>query len=160
MPCPVDTCPGPDIILPGGSAITSTTWGFALKPLPKSVQKFLPKTVRSRVAAGLAGTGALALVLGGFMVIGAPSASAADPGGNNGFIKVNEEEFPGDSTPNNDPHVGCIFNVEFYNYDEGADIFADVTFTAHDPTDKAVITVTGDTHPFIGEDAAGGGNDK
>ena len=35
--------------------------------------------------------------------------------------------------PNNEPHVGCDFQVDFYGYDEG-DLFADVTFDAHPPT--------------------------
>ncbi len=83
-----------------------------------------------------------------------------NPSGNNGFIKVNEEELP-DSIPNNDPHVSCKVNVEFYNYDKNPAYRADVSFALQSPTTKngQTITVTGDTNPFIGEDAAGGGND-
>lgn len=94
----------------------------------------------------------------------APRASlataAGNPSGNNGFIKVNEEVVP-DSTPNNDPHVGCSFKVEFYNYDKNPNYRAQVSFALHNPTAGAnySMKVAGDQNPFIGEDVAGGGND-
>ena len=37
------------------------------------------------------------------------------------------------TTADNEPHVGCVFQVDFYGYDEG-DLDADVTFKAHPPT--------------------------
>ncbi|MEO5499174.1 MAG: hypothetical protein ABIR46_01590 [Candidatus Saccharimonadales bacterium] len=88
------------------------------------------------------------------------AAKLHNPSGNNGFIKVNEEEVP-DSIPNNDPHVGCTFKVEFYNYDQNPNYRANVSFALHNPTvkDGQTMTVIGDQNPFIGEDAAGGGND-
>ncbi len=88
------------------------------------------------------------------------TAQSADPAGNNGFVKVNEEETP-DDTPQNDPHVSCTFNLEFYNYDQG-DNYADVSFELQNPTSGAGYSLTvnsGNLHPFIGGDAAGGGND-
>lgn len=83
-----------------------------------------------------------------------------NPAGNNGFIKINEEVAP-DSIPNNDPHVTCTFNVEFYNYDANPDYYATVDFAMHAPTNKGhkLKVVLGNTNPFIGQDAAGGGND-
>lgn len=85
--------------------------------------------------------------------------TAADPSGNNGFIKVNEEEVP-DSIPNNDPHVGCTFKVEFYNYDKNPNYRADMQFVLQNPTkDGRTMTVSGNTNPFIGQDGASGGND-
>ncbi len=81
-----------------------------------------------------------------------------DPAGNNGVIKV--DQIPFDSTPGNEPHTGCTFQIDFFNYDEG-DYFADVTFELRPPTSGAgySLTVDGDTRPFIGEDSAGGGTD-
>lgn len=83
-----------------------------------------------------------------------------NPPGNNGFIKVNEEDLP-DSIPQNDPHVACKFKVEFYNYDKG-NHYADVAFALQSPTSGPGYSLTvnsGNLHPFIGGDAAGGGND-
>ena len=52
---------------------------------------------------------------------------ANDPGGNNGTVKIVEDgDF--DAPPNNDPHVGCTFTVEWYGFDQGADIVSKVTF--------------------------------
>ncbi len=82
-----------------------------------------------------------------------------NPSGNNGFIKVNDE--PIDGTPDNDPHVACQFNVEFYDYDLG-NTYADVQFALQAPTNTAAHTLTvsgGNLHPFIGADATGGSND-
>ena len=62
---------------------------------------------------------------------------------------------PFDDHPNNEPHVGCVFQVDFYGYDEG-DLTADVTFRAHPPTGTAVLLTD---EVFIGEDPAGGGTD-
>ena len=35
-----------------------------------------------------------------------------------------------------EPHVGCVFQVDFYGYDKG-DLEAKVTFKAHPPTGDA-----------------------
>ena len=44
-------------------------------------------------------------------------SSLADPPGNNGTIKIDDVEF--DDHPNNEPHVGCTFQVDFYGFDKG-----------------------------------------
>jgi hypothetical protein len=63
---------------------------------------------------------------------------------------------PFDDAPNNEPHVGCEFQVDFYGFDEG-DLNADVTFESHPPTGPVQVLLT-DT-VFIGEDDnAGGGS--
>ena len=93
-------------------------------------------------------TGA-ALTLGGFA-----TAAQADPPGNNGTIKIDAQAF--DDHPDNEPHVGCVFQVDFYGFDQG-DLDADVEFAVHPPTGKDVVIRT-DTVD-IGEDAAGGGTD-
>jgi hypothetical protein len=87
-------------------------------------------------------------------------AAGGNPAGNNGVVKINGEAVS-DAIPNNDPHVDCIFGVEFYGYDKNNNK-ADVAFELQAPTnrDKDVLQITsGNLHPFIGEDTAGGGTD-
>lgn len=87
-----------------------------------------------------------------------PAAAESDPPGNNGTVKIDGVEF--DSHPDNQPHVGCTFQVDFYGFDEGVGN-ATVTFELQPPTDTGrTLTVTsGDLTPDIGEDPAGGGTD-
>jgi hypothetical protein len=106
-------------------------------------------------------TVAIAIVSAGLLAMGAAwvsmSASAApNPPGNNGTIKIEEE--PLTDQPNNEPHVDCLFLVEFRGYDEG-DLSATVTFELQAPTLGGTLTVTGNTNPLIGGDPAGGAND-
>jgi hypothetical protein len=95
----------------------------------------------------VAGGAAIAAALAG------PALGQQDPPGNNGTIKVDGVEF--DSHPDNEPHVGCVFQVDFYGYDQG-DLTAFVTFEGQPPTGGGVLLT--DEVP-IGEDAAGGGTD-
>ncbi|MFG1905491.1 hypothetical protein [Kribbella sp. NPDC048928] len=122
---------------------------------------------RSRGAGIFAGAGALSLLLGATALLVAPSANADqttaghghNPPGNNGTIKI-EDAVLTDKPPNNNPHQGCTFSVEFYNYDKGDDFHATVKFEDKSPTaDAGLQVVSGNLNPFIGEDAAGGGND-
>jgi len=84
----------------------------------------------------------------------APAALAQpNPGGNNGFIKVDDQ--PLDDIPNNNPHVGCVFRIDFYNYDLN-NSNATIQFTGIPPTGGGPL---GGGVVFIGGDAAGGGND-
>lgn len=94
---------------------------------------------------------ALAACLG--LAFAAP-AVAADPPGDNGTIKL--DRLPFDTTPGNQPHVGCVFQVDFYGFDMG-DLNATVNFDGQAPTGRLIPLLT-DT-VFIGEDAAGGGTD-
>jgi hypothetical protein len=87
-----------------------------------------------------------------------PASAAPAPPGNNGTIKIDDTPF--DDAPNNEPHVGCVFQVDFYGYDEG-DLTADVTFEAHPPTlregpDQVLLTDS----VFIGEDDNSGGGSE
>ena len=88
----------------------------------------------------------------------AAAAKTSDPAGNNGTIKI--DRVPFDSDPNNEPHVGCSFQVDFYGYDQGVGN-ANVSFDLMPPTKdgRTLTVVTGDLTPNIGEDAAGGGTD-
>jgi hypothetical protein len=81
--------------------------------------------------------------------------AAPNPPGNNGTIKI--DGIPFDVHPDNEPHVGCIFQVDFYGFDQG-DLDADVLFEAIPPTgageDLSIDTV------FIGEDDNSGGGSQ
>ncbi len=81
-------------------------------------------------------------------------ASADDPPGNNGVIKLDGIEF--DNHVNNEPHVGCVFQLDFYNYDQG-DHYAAIRFVVIPPTGDNVVIRR--ARQFIGEDAASGGTD-
>src|SRR6266511_863655 len=97
----------------------------------------------------------VAMVVTAGVAVAQLASAAPNPPGNNGTIKV--DGVPFDDLPNNEPHVGCTFQVDFYGYDEG-DLFADVTFESHPPTGP-VVTLLTDT-VFIGEDDnAGGGSE-
>ena len=78
-----------------------------------------------------------------------------NPPGNNGTVKIDGTPF--DDAPDNEPHVGCTFQVDFYGYDEG-DLFADVTFESHPPTGPVVTLLT--DRVFIGEDDNSGGGSE
>ena len=82
---------------------------------------------------------------------GGLSASADDPPGNNGTVKVAGE----DLASGNDSHVGCAFTIDLFGYDEG-DYFADITLEGQEPTGGGTLWID---RVFIGEDAAGGAMD-
>ncbi|MFN2611605.1 MAG: hypothetical protein ABR507_12175 [Actinomycetota bacterium] len=78
----------------------------------------------------------------------------SDPAGNNGFFKVDGNDF--DGGPNNDPHVGCNWDLIFYNYDLNQ--HANITYTAINPTGGAVKTALTQNDVLISRDAARGGS--
>jgi hypothetical protein len=84
---------------------------------------------------------------------GAPATP--NPPGNNGTIKIDDTPF--DDHPDNEPHVGCTFQVDFYGYDEG-DLSAEVIFESHPPTGLIVVLLTDEV--FIGEDDNSGGGSE
>jgi hypothetical protein len=85
--------------------------------------------------------------------------AAQDPPGNNGTVKIDAVAF--DDHPNNEPHVGCTFEVDFYGYDKG-ELFADVEFLAWPPTERAGDdqVLLSDSDIFIGEDDNSGGGSQ
>lgn len=96
------------------------------------------------------------LVLAGalcLLSVMAASAWGGDPPGNNGTVKVNGIPFNG--TVANDPHVDCVFLINFYGFDQGV-LNATATFELVPPTGDVVL-LTNST--LIGGDPAGGGND-
>ncbi|MBW3649838.1 MAG: hypothetical protein KY458_04650 [Actinobacteria bacterium] len=93
-------------------------------------------------------------------------AGGHDPSGNNGTIKIDGEDF--DDAPDNEPHVGCTFQIDFYGFDRDPAVdnvanrsyFSKVTFEGIAPTGGGnLVPDTGSTSVFVGEDAAGGGTD-
>ena len=88
-----------------------------------------------------------------FGISGGASAGS-NPPGNNGTVKVDAEAF--DDHPDNEPHVGCTFQIDFYGYDAG-DLFADVTFEMQSPTGSGVLLTD---NVFIGEDDNSGGGSE
>jgi len=57
-------------------------------------------------------------------------AGPALAGGNNGTVKVEEVNI--DNIPDNSPHPGCEFILEWFHYDGGETVY--YTFTLHPPT--------------------------
>ena len=81
-------------------------------------------------------------------------AKTGDPRGNNGTVKIDGEAF--DDGRGNEPHVGCVFQVDFYGFDAGDT--ASITFTGHAPTGGGLLHSESGTR--ISDDAAGGGQDR
>jgi hypothetical protein len=97
----------------------------------------------------------LTLVIGTAMLVAtwAIAGGAQAAPGNNGTVKI--DGVPFDDLPDNQPHVGCTFQVDFYGYDEG-DLFASVAFELDPPT-GAMVGILSEDGIFIGEDSAAGG---
>src|SRR5215212_6335972 len=97
----------------------------------------------------VAGAGILAIAALAFT---GAQGFAEDPPGNNGTVKIDGVDF--DVYPNNEPHVGCVFQVDFYGFDQG-DLNAKVAFKVWPPTGD-METILKDS-VFIGEDPNDGG---
>ncbi|GAB2862181.1 hypothetical protein [Nocardioides pacificus] len=88
-------------------------------------------------------------------VKGKGNPNAGSPPGNNGTVKIAPYGAV-DSIPNNSPHPGCSFQVEWYGFDEGADVISTVSFAMQAPTSDVSLSVAGDTSVFVGGSPAGG----
>src|SRR3954462_15934590 len=102
---------------------------------------------RSVVGASVAAVAACAVMAGG-------AVAGGKPPGAHGTGKIDGHPF--DTAPNNEPHVGCVFQVDFYGFDKG-DYNANVTFTIQPPSGKGRVIRRDPV--FVGEDNAGGGTD-
>ncbi|HEX6416973.1 MAG TPA: hypothetical protein VFZ77_00705 [Acidimicrobiales bacterium] len=71
------------------------------------------------------------------LVLGQAASGQQAPPGNNGTVKVDGVAF--DDHPNNEPHVGCVFQIDFENYDEVEGNSATVTFRLVPPTRGPVL---------------------
>jgi hypothetical protein len=103
--------------------------------------------------AGLARRAGGAVALAGCLALGGFMAPAAFAQGNDGTVKVDEVDLAA-PPPRNDPHVDCIFDIEFFSFDDGLE--ASVNFTGQAPTGKD-ISLLDDTVAL--EETVGGGND-
>jgi len=99
---------------------------------------------------------ALTVVCVGGTAGAALALAGPNPPGNNGTIKVDAEAF--DDASNNQPHVDCRFQIDFYGFDEG-DLDATVTFESHPPTGP-VTTLLTDSVFIGGDDNFGGGSER
>lgn len=98
---------------------------------------------RSRaVRGGLALAASLALAGAG----GSAAASAADPAGNNGTIKVAS-------------HEACAVTISWYGFDEGSDVVSQVSFEMQAPTSGVDVRTDQPLAVPVGTDPAGGGTD-
>ncbi|HLB61454.1 MAG TPA: hypothetical protein VJN50_01725 [Actinomycetota bacterium] len=70
----------------------------------------------------------LSVALLAVLVVGLVAGPAA--AGNKGTVKI--EEVPIDLLPDNSPHPGCDFLIEFFHYPEGSEV--SWVFTVHPPT--------------------------
>ena len=88
-------------------------------------------------------------------LVAAPAvATGKDDPGNNGTVKIEGLDF--DAIPNNAPHQGCTFNVEWYGFDETAE--STVTFELQKPTagDGYDLEVEGKSPVDVGGDGGSG----
>jgi hypothetical protein len=74
-------------------------------------------------------------------------------GGGSGIIKLDRD--PWDQAPNNEPHVGCTFQIDLYNYPEGG-LRAHYAFSLWPPTGHVDLM---EGSIVLEDDAAGGGLD-
>lgn len=87
-------------------------------------------------------------------------AADGDPLGNNGTVKI-APYGDIDGIPDNTPHPGCSFQVEWYGFDAGPDILSTVTFEMQSPTEDVTVSGTSPSQVFVGEDpATGAGTDS
>ena len=80
-------------------------------------------------------------------------AASVLAGGNNGTVKIDGVEF--DTHPDNEPHVGCIFEVDWYGFDAG--VTSDVLFEIRPPSGGKVTLLTA-SKLLDNDDASGGGS--
>ncbi|GAA4561778.1 hypothetical protein GCM10023176_01140 [Micromonospora coerulea] len=84
----------------------------------------------------------------------APLAGPHNPPGDNGTVKIDGTPF--EDHVDNQPHVGCEFELEFFNFDEGDT--ADITLAAQPPSGKFQQVKFLDNY-IISNDPASGAND-
>ncbi len=114
------------------------------------------KYENNRLKTGLA-SAAVLCVGGALTAMTAMSAPSVAAPGNNGTVKV-APYGDVDAIPNNHPHVGCTFQLEWFGFD--ADVTSTVLFEEQAPTTGVGMTVAGDTTAALdGDPGSGAGND-
>ena len=120
-------------------------------PDPRGRNNDREQSRAARILRAAAAVG-VAVATAGTMLMAGPASAAPNPPGNNGTIKIDDIAF--DDPPNNEPHVGCTFQVDFYGYDEGDLNAASPSRPTRRPAAAPVLLT--DT-VFIGEDDNSGG---
>jgi LPXTG-motif cell wall-anchored protein len=110
-------------------------WGGAM---PK--RRHLPSVLISTAA----GAACLALAT--------PAWAAADPPGANGTVKI--DGVPLDNGIDNEPHVSCDFEVDFFDFDKGER--ANIVFSVQSPTGQRTELLRRDG-VLVSDDPASGG---
>jgi len=87
-------------------------------------------------------------------VVGGQNHSPGGPPGNNGTVKVDGEPF--DTHPDNEPHVGCTFQIDWYGFD--ASVMSRVRFESQPPTGPVRILLE-DSVILDNDDNSGGGSE-
>jgi len=106
------------------------------------------------IGRGLAAAATLTLVGWGAVALPATAASdGGDPAGNNGTVKI--APHAGEDGENT-AHVSCDFDIEWYGFDEGADVVSTVDITMLAPTSDVTVSSVDPAQVFVGEDPAGG----
>ncbi|MEP7115891.1 MAG: hypothetical protein ABI862_21680, partial [Ilumatobacteraceae bacterium] len=104
----------------------------------------------SRTSRVLLAGATVALAAGFIPTVG---AVADAPLGNNGTVKIDGVLF--DTAPDNEPHVGCAFQVDWYGFDANAT--SNLTFELQAPTlGNPPLTFT---KQLDGDDNSGGGSE-
>src|SRR5262245_13355818 len=75
-------------------------------------------------------------VLAASLAIAVPVSAAP---GNNGTVKIDGEAFS--DLRNNEPHVGCTFEVEFFGFDTGGGLTALVQFELQAPSGTDTLLI-------------------
>ncbi|MEU4781195.1 LPXTG cell wall anchor domain-containing protein [Micromonospora sp. NPDC023633] len=78
-----------------------------------------------------------------------------NPAGDNGTVKIDGREF--EDKVDNQPHVTCEFELEFFNFD--TDQAADITLTAQPPSGKAKVVWSVKNRTISTDPASGAEND-
>lgn len=99
-----------------------------------------------------------AIAAGFLLALGMGMSSALAAPGNNGTVKIDHVDVDQLlDPPDNNPHVGCSFLIEFRGFDEG-NLNASWSLDAQPPSGNKDVNV-GSGNVFIGEDPAGGAPD-
>jgi hypothetical protein len=99
--------------------------------------------------------GATVALAAGLVPLGAAGA-VGGPAGNNGTVKIDGEDI--DIAPDNQPHVGCNFRVDWYGFDQGA--VSDVEFALQPPSGwKVILTDRVTLDQGANADNTGGGSE-
>jgi LPXTG-motif cell wall-anchored protein len=111
------------------------------------------RRVRSVLISAAAGAACLALATPAWAAsTDSLRQSATDPAGANGTVKI--DGVPLDDGIDNEPHVTCDFEVDFFNFDEGER--ANIVFTVHPPTGSDTELLRRD-NVLVSDDPASGG---